>query len=479
MNALSDAKTPLHVLASDPATEIFLVDARFKRLNKAVGEMRTLVAPGIYKLRFRSAQTQIDQLIEVPPDGAPLITAPLVPFVTAMPLDDTAYADPKHQQIVRETTASPAQRVLGSGSRFCLFARDPLDQEIERGWSGLSVHRLDGTPIADIDDVHPSQSASMAALSLELDPGTYRVRVSPANAPVHEIFVPLSRGWQTQLFTLSEVPSPSHLPRRPSLRDASISMAALGTAFEPADPSLRLAELLRYGLESGRSVLTDAALARVLNDPVTNLLLHIFVGHLLIRERSDAQSAVSKIVERAKNLVGDLPDVAALLLRPGIGTPPKALRFDKPPLLRSSWNLIVAATRRRMSLVPPDSLTAKVGEGLVTHPFWLMNGLVDSPPEKTRKLMSFAEATRLLTHLIRTQPDQLDAKRRYAIDQIMAEASPLERSLLNTTLLQPDPFEANAKVRRAYSVSKALKQIQAPNYSIARSVQRLKDKLEL
>ena len=147
MNALSDAKTPLHVQAADAATEIFLVDAQFNRQNKAVGEMRTIVAPGIYKLRFRSAQTQIDQLIEVPPNGAPLITAPPVPFVTAMPLVDTAYANPKHQQIVRETTANPAQRVLGSGSRFCLFVRDPLDQETERGWSGLSVHHLDGSPM--------------------------------------------------------------------------------------------------------------------------------------------------------------------------------------------------------------------------------------------------------------------------------------------------------------------------------------------
>lgn len=129
MSAPSKTKVPLTVIAADAATEIFLVDAHLSRQDKAVGELRTAVAPGLYKLRFRSAQTQIDRLIEIPPKGVPPIEASPVPFITATPLDDTADVNPAHQQIVRETTRNPAQRTLGAGSKLCLFVRVPLEGE--------------------------------------------------------------------------------------------------------------------------------------------------------------------------------------------------------------------------------------------------------------------------------------------------------------------------------------------------------------
>lgn len=478
MNVSSETKVPLHVQTTDAATEIFLVDAHFSRKHKAVGELRTVVVPGIYKLRFRAAQTQIDRLIEIPSEGSPPLKEQPVPFTTAIPLDDTAYALPHHQRMVRETTANPAQRALGGGSKLCLFVRDPTDQGDGQLWSGLSVHRLDGGRIADASDLQPAPTAGIAALSLDLDPGTCRVRLAPANAPEHEIFVPVTRGWQTQVFILGDEPSgAAQRQRTPRLTDASIQMARLGAEFDPSDPRLRLAELLRYGLESGRPILTDAGLAQVLDSQGANPLLDIFAAHLLIRKHPINQSAIEQIAERLTRFVGELPDVAALLLRPGIGKPPRGLRFATPPLLRSSWNLIVTGSRRRMSLVPQDSLTAEVGEGLMTHPLWLVNGVVDSSSKKTRDVMSFAEASRLLNRLIAIRPDQLETKLRHRIEQVMAEASPLERSLLNTTLLQGQSLRADIKGRSAYPLSKALKEIQVPRNSIARSARRLKEKL--
>jgi hypothetical protein len=479
MSASSETKVPLHVVAADAATEIFLVDARLGRQDRAVGELRTRVAPGLYKLRFRSAQTQVDRLIEVPLDGLHRVEAPPIPFATAMPLDDTADLNPAHQQIVREATSNPAERTLGVGSKLCLFVRDLPEDESQSVWSGLGVHNLDGGLIAEISDAQKGSLPGIAALSLDLDPGPYRIRVSPANAPAHEIFVPLVRGWQTQVFTLSDEPSAPDLPRTPRLRDASVCMARLGAMFDPGDSRLRLAELLRCGLESGRAILTDTVLAQVLGAGGGNPMLDIFVGHLMIRERPIKQRAIAQILERARQLVGELPDVTALLLRPGSERAPRTLRFETPPLLRSSWSLIVAASRRRMSLVPQASVTAQVGERLVTHPLWLISGRVDASPDSSDRVMSFAAASRLLDRLIAVRPDQLDAKRRQDIARVMATASPLERSLLNTTLMQPVPGRAEPEGSSGYSVSAALKRIQAPSYSIVRSVQSLKDKLDI
>ncbi len=473
-------KAPLHVGAADAATEIFLVDAHFNRQDKAVGELRTAVTPGIYKLRFRAAQTLTDLLIEVPPAGGPPIKGPPVPFVTAMPLAHTAYPNPGHQQFVRDTTVNPGQLAPGAGCRLAVFVRDHTDQRSGLCWSGLGVHRLDGSLIADIAAGNQAPAKGIAALSLDLDPGTYRVRVSPIDAPAHELFVPLAKDWQTQVFTFSGEPS-SQTPRQrtPRLTDASIRMARLGAAFDPGDNLLRLAELLRYGLESGRPILTEMALAEVLDSDGSHPMLDILTGHLLIRERPVKHRSVEQLIERVRRIIGDLPDITALLLRPGAGKPPQELRFQTPPLLRSSWDLIVAASRRRMGLVPPDSLTAQAGEGLVTHPLWLLNGHVDSSPKPAPDAMSFAEASRLLHRLIEIDPDRLDDKSLSDLKQVMAEASPLEQSLLNTTLLHRESPPADSKARFAYSVSKVLKQIPVPTYSITRSANRLKKKLGL
>ena len=473
-------KVPLRVKAADAATEIFLVDAHFNRLDKAVGELLTAVTPGIYKLRFRSAQTQTDILTEVPPAGIPPIAGPLVPFVTAMPLDNTAFPNPDHQQLVKDTTVNPAQKALGAGSRLSVFVRDCTGLSSEQPWSGLDIHRLDGSLLTDVSDSQQAPSKGIAALSLDLDPGTYRVRVSPVNAPAHEFFVSLAKDWQTQVFTFSGEPSgPADRLRTPRLTDASLRMARLGTAFNPGDPQLRLAELLRYGLESGRSILTDTAVSEVLNSDGSNPMLDIFTGHLLIRERPIKHPTVEQLISRVSQAIGELPDITALKLRPGTGTPPRELIFETPPLLRSSWNLIVAASRRRMSLVPPNSLTAQVGEGLLTHPLWLLNGHLDLIPKPAQEAMSFAEASRILNRWIEINPDRLDEKSLSDIKQVMAEASPLEQSLLNATLFHRESPQAESKDRLTYSVSQALNQIRVPRYSVIRSAQRLKEKLGL
>jgi hypothetical protein len=108
-----------------------------------------------------------------------------------------------------------------------------------------------------------------------------------------------------------------------------------------------------------------------------------------------------------------------------------------------------------------------------------MNGRLDASPKPRGDVMSFAAAKRLLDRLMAISPDQFDSKRLRIVEQVMAEASPLERSLLNATLMQPVPSKADTEGPSAYSVSAALKRIHAPGYSIARSVQRLEDKLDL
>ncbi len=476
MNASSEDMAPLIVRAADAATEIFLVDASFRRQAKGVGELRTQVTPGIYKLRFRAAQTQVDRLIMVESGQETRIEQAPVPFVTAIPLDNTADTNPSHQLLVQEVTASPARRSLGIGAKLCVFARDASPLAI-CDWSRLTIHRLDGVPIADIADAPTEATSDIALLSLEVDPGTYRLRVSGTNSPPYECFLPLVRGWQTLIFMHSdELQENKPSIRIPRLADASVTMLRIGKTFDPTSAALRLSEQLRYNLECGRDILTDRVITDTLNAASKHPMLALYAAHLLIRKHPIDHLTVEHIVDGLQASLGVLPDVGALLLRPGSGTLPKALRFETPPLLRSSWNLIVEASRRRMSLVPLGSLSAQVGEALIRHPLWLLNGLLNTGSAPTADVMSFAAAERLLEDFVRMNPEQMDRKQREKILQVTSDSLPLERTLLNT-LLHKNYSHLPDRKAAASVVSKTLKQIVVPMYSVAHTVQRIKNKL--
>lgn len=383
VSASSDALVALSVRAADAATEIFLVDAGFRRRAKAVGELNTRIAPGIYKLRFRAALTQVDRLIEVEPGKETRIEQAPVPFFTAIPLAATADANPDRQRFIQAVTAGPVRRSAGTGARLCVFARDTLPGPV-REWRGLTIGRLDGARIADIAAASAEAASGMVSLSLELDPGIYRLRVAAAHSPPHECFLPLVRGWQTLVFMLADEPQGGKpRVRIPRFADASVAMLRLGEAFDPASAALRLTEQLRYSLEGDRAVLTDTVITDTLDAAPNHPLLALYAAHLLLREHPTDRFIIEHILTDLQASLGALPDVEALLLRSGAGTPPAGLRFETPPLLRASWNLIAAASRDNMDLVPPGSLSAQVREALVIHPLWLLSGRLGAADEPT------------------------------------------------------------------------------------------------
>jgi len=439
----------LRVSASDAATEIFLVDARLARREKAVGAMEATVSPGLYKLRLRAGRTQVDRLIEVTPDKARKIDAAPVAFATAMPLDDTADADADHAQVVRDATTRRSER--SGGSRLCLFVRNGADETGEAAVSTLSVHAPDGTSLAGLDDAKTG-AAGLSALVFDRPAGFVRVRVSPPAAPVHEMFVPLPEGRQTEMFVFRDDEG------GPRLRDASLRIARLGEAFDPSDPDLRLVELLRHALASGRDVLTETVLEQVDAARCAHPMLALYAAHLAIREgRIDTAQIVAD--QRGTDpAILAMPDMRALLLKTVRMGPPKGLRFCTPPMLRASWTLIAAASRRRMGLVPYASLAARVGEGLVADPLWLLGGRPDAAPGSSSDAMSFAAARRFLG----------DLAAREGTIRATPGATPLARGLLDIVRAEggtPETLDA------------ALHGIDAPRYSIARAARHLQETL--
>jgi len=103
-----------------------------------------------------------------------------------------------------------------------------------------------------------------------------------------------------------------------------------------------------------------AQLDEMLRAKFGNPMLGIYGGHLLLLSAESNRALLREIVDNLQALVGDQhPDVMALRLTL---EPDAAMRFRFPPMLRSSWDLVVAkASHPGSALVPPDSYAFKIG----------------------------------------------------------------------------------------------------------------------
>jgi hypothetical protein len=485
--APAHAVTRLEVRAATPATEIFLIDHRFRRIASGIGELEHEVPPGFYKLRFRAGRSQHDRLVEVSGDRARLpIEAEPVRYESAAPVADTAGEASGHAEhsarLSRELHARP-----GRGSGLFVFVRDQETGAGRTPWQGVSLHALDGGRIAELGEGERDPGRGFAALALEVEPGTYRLRVETGSLGTYEMFLVTRPGWQTQAFLMVEdfVAGSEHL-RRPALRSTAVLMARQGAGFDPGRDDLRLADLARIGLRSGREVLRAADLEAMVGSKFESPMLGIYGAHLLLLSSRPDHRLLDMVVANLRVLVGEHPDVLALELRPGARERAADLRFETPTMLRASWDLVVRASHRRVSLVPAGSFADRFAGNLAASVPWLLHRHVPAPARPAEEPPPFATARRLLERLTSLEPteallEQVQRLRR------SKELSGLERTLLRATLPAFDPSatagpgptlgDLEARRARASDVSRVLRELSAPAVTVARSVEKLSREL--
>ena len=361
----SPSEIHLRLQAADDLSEIFLADNHFQLLGSGVGVLDIQVPPGIYKARFRAGQQQEDQLIEVPAEPASQrIQGPAVEFYTPLPLEGQ---DPKQQQAASEHSHRVTAHV-GNGSWLYFFLRG-LTKEASRPWAGISLHDLRGKLLFKASHGIRETRQRFWALNVELDPGTYRLRLQVEAGQTYEIFVVTLLGWQSQFFALSESGwLPGIKVHRAALASASILMAEAGKGFDPADPSLRQRELLRLGCSNRRKILTEAGLNTLLHaqDPMTAL----FVLHLLRDQEEEGWTA--QFIARWQDILAPHPDFQALCLHQG--REDTAL-WSQPPMLYPSWQLMLEAITEKKASFAPDSLNEEIQKTVVQTALWLLHRL--------------------------------------------------------------------------------------------------------
>ncbi len=406
--------------AYDSATEIELYDSRLKFLEHAVGHLETEVAPGMVKIRFKTGST-VSEVCRAVRSGEERVVVESKPlkFESAAPLATSSTTHEYHRaHAERASRQLSGPRVIrGEGGFLFVFARDflPRDEETHKplvAWrwrgepvTGLTLHALDGALLVDFKRESEGSSGGgdrWNACMVELNPGSYRLRVTAGAWGVAEQIVAVCRNWQTQVFLLRHrFEEGGKVFQRADLSRASIMMTDLDAVYsnnaefyKPDSRVARLTELARQGLGEGRDVISSAVvlaaagdrsvgaqdaswdavsepvLREMLNAKFGNPMLGLLGAHLLRLRPTSDENLLRIVVQNLKRLVPDHPDVR-ILQHTILGEPlgPQTA----PPMLRASWKMLLEASAQKgdANLIPPQSLASQVAPHIWGAGAWL------------------------------------------------------------------------------------------------------------
>lgn len=377
---MSNSETPtdritLRVTA-EPETEIFVVDSDFHRVAKGISYLNEQLPPGLYDVKFKAGSAVDHVRVALEPGSGPVdVNTPPMFIQTSAPLWRTA-ASHETQADNAATLSRQVHENRGDGSQLFVFARDTATDS-PNPMSGLTLTTATGDTIVDLASKGQRvgyQRFPSAGYNVSINPGTYRLRVNAANGTVVEHTVVACPGWQTQVFYTVRDCVPGDSGLYPDLTDAAVFMSRLGNGFEPGSDDFRYADLAWQALASQRDVVSRRDLWEMLWGKHRNPMLGIYGGHLLTLAAKPDLATLEEVVRNLIDLVGDHPDVRALTvyLAQQNGQPVPDVRYGLPPMLRSSWEIIVRASSEAPWLVPRRSFSARISDSLWGEGPWLI-----------------------------------------------------------------------------------------------------------
>lgn len=386
-------KRRLVVDTQTPGTEITIIDSAGKVVESAAQRLDRDLSPALYKIRYRVGDRVVDQLIELPPgEGAFAVDTPELPILSAIPLSTGADAqsDPAQflDQLMRRPRIDPSKRA----SLFIFVMPDPDSSPEpaplpEKPGSGVSVHTFSGEKVGDLENAEIQHGCS--ACTIPVDSGSYLLRVQmPPGRPIEQTLVAVD-GWQTQFYvrmtkTCAE-PGPDAASTTPAatlepspilwqldLGRSGVLMIQDPPQGPPDAWSMRWTAAARQALAAGRSSAAPdrTMMSAPLGGKFENPMLGIYAGHLLALQEKPQLDLLREVVDNLFRLIGNHPDVTSLMI-PLADTRARDLVYSEPPMLRSSWSLILSACTPEHDLRPPRSYAARIGGSLWGSGAWL------------------------------------------------------------------------------------------------------------
>jgi hypothetical protein len=394
---MSESTNLLTVDTPDGLSEIYVLNGRREEVAKGVGEkLEKEFAPGLYKVRVRVGSAVSDRLVSLDQNRTVKFTADELSYPTPVPLAGTSRSRVWHERAAREISESePKVRLTDAPAvdraTILVFARDWSPEDKARGQplTNLTLHDEKGQEILPLQVVADERHEGdvCAGVKIAVTPGAFRLRLTLPDSTASERSIITVRGWQTQVFLLMR---DFGNDRRADLTNGAIAMSH--EAFDPSGRGERAAVLARYALTHDRK-LADATYSELFNLKFSNPILGLLAGHLLLRDSPKAEKIIDEVLKNLKGLIGtNHPDVQALELS-YLGHTPDALRF--PPLLRASWDAIVAASVTSKVNLAQGSYAEGIENAVVATEPWMVwradEGRFDGREARLNALRDFLE----------------------------------------------------------------------------------------
>jgi len=483
----------------EPGTEIFVIDGNFNVKTKGIDLLEVSLPPGLYKVKFKRGSVISEVGADLFPGSKEVkVSAPLMEFSSPVPLYGTDTSHEYHQTKA-ESLSTQIHKSLGKGSQLLLFVRDVDIAGQGNPVEGLSLHDTQGRKLMDFASEaerayeQNRKKASLAGCNVELDPGCYRLRLTKSEDERLEQLVVLAQNWQTQVFLVRNWGrekldgDKAQGKKWPELSKSSILMAPIGEGFRSDDDELRLIELARQGLSSGRTVVREENLEEMLRKKSLNPMLGIFGAHLLLPKiiesslidnvtRRKLKSLLLAIIEDLKHLLGDHPDVRALdlYLNQSFQGDLETMSFTTPPMLKRSWKIIVDKSVLKTGLVPAGSLADRIANRLWGGGPWVV---WRTPPVARRTAEH--ESLSQLEKAVKEMEERLDTYGEFEEVSSKMNLNDLEKALLSHLYLNiPDiPEEEEkkeeAKTKRSKKIKPPSEKIVPQDFAIKDAVQTL------
>jgi hypothetical protein len=342
----------LLVESTYPMAEIQVLDGRGVVLARAVERLSVTLPCGYYIIRHVAGSEAKEKLLELPPGpGDLLVDAP--PFDLPVPRVPPPPSNP---------VVSPV--LLGELSLTLTFPNRIPELPL---YGELRIRDYDGRQLALLSQEQLNSGEQW--VSLNLAPGCYLLQ-SPSGPPgerqttIIEQCLFVGAGWRTEVM----------VPARQGFPDAGNATVFMVRPVdgEPGPDDFSFAELARQTLASSRSASASmgaGSIRAMLGAKFENPMLGIYGAHLLIRDPQYDRGLLNEVIGNLKRLVGRHPDVLSLCLLdndPGDGP----IEFRWPPMLRSSWSLIVRKGAQS-GLIPQGSYVSRIGANLWGASAWL------------------------------------------------------------------------------------------------------------
>jgi len=378
-----DQRVALVAPAGSPTAAMYVYDHDYRVVAGGVGTLRASLPPGIYKIRYEAGSTSAESLFELPQGAGELrLPAPkLAGLRTPAPLTDAFETSAVVGQRAFELSKSPGV-ACGGGSQAFVF--------IQGSAEGLALYDFSDKLLVDFAS-QPTVDGCVGC-NVDLDPGSYLLRLALADGQALEQTIVTCPGWQTQYFAATEALSAHDHEPRVNLANAALFMARTGVGFHPGEEQLSWVEMARQELAQGRFPcpsdqaheatvsgkpadepnLDRSVLADMADENQANPMLAIYAAHLMMLLRHRDEALLHQIADRLTILIGEHPDVQSINLWFDAAVAAKAKEVTIPPMLRSSWSILVNRSRANEKLLPSNSYPVRIADRLWGSGAWLV-----------------------------------------------------------------------------------------------------------